>query len=91
MSEKQIWSLDDPIEMFPVLQNIPRRLVNCHRFIECVFSSKGIAADITTEDIESNRVLFRERRKQKRAPKKVSSPSPATEEDNFFKKFYFLG
>ncbi|KAI8330858.1 rab-GTPase-TBC domain-containing protein [Chlamydoabsidia padenii] len=34
MNEHDIWALDDPIDMFPLLQNMPRRLVDCHRFME---------------------------------------------------------
>ncbi|KAI9498622.1 rab-GTPase-TBC domain-containing protein [Zychaea mexicana] len=67
MNEKRIWALDDPIEIFPVLQNMPRRLVDCHRFMELVFSRSGVGADISTSEIDRRRVLFRDRRKQQRA------------------------
>ncbi|KAI7857584.1 hypothetical protein BDC45DRAFT_500171 [Circinella umbellata] len=66
MNEKRIWALDDPIEIFPVLQSMPRRLVDCHRFMECVFSKSGVGADISTAEIERRRILFRDRRKQQR-------------------------
>ncbi|KAI9243550.1 rab-GTPase-TBC domain-containing protein [Phascolomyces articulosus] len=73
MNEKRIWSLDDPIEIFPVLQSMPRRLVNCHRFMECVFSKTGVGADISTAEIERRRVLFRDRRKQQRVAATVAA------------------
>ncbi|KAG0168677.1 hypothetical protein DFQ30_004430 [Apophysomyces sp. BC1015] len=34
MNERKIWALEDPIEIFHILQNMPRRLIDCHGFME---------------------------------------------------------
>ncbi|ORX60519.1 hypothetical protein DM01DRAFT_1300330, partial [Hesseltinella vesiculosa] len=69
MNESRIWALDDPIEVFPLLQKMPKRLVDCHHFLEKVFSKSGISVDVTMQDIERKRHLFRDRRKQRRVKK----------------------
>ena len=76
MNEKRIWALDDPIEIFPVLQSMPRRLVDCHRFMECVFSKSGVGADISTAEIERRRILFRDRREQQRTAAAAAITAP---------------
>ncbi|KAI9307267.1 rab-GTPase-TBC domain-containing protein [Cunninghamella echinulata] len=69
MNEHRIWALNDPMEIFPILQNMPRRLIDCHQFMERVFNKTGIASDITTQEIERIRSLFKDRRKQRRYKK----------------------
>jgi hypothetical protein len=34
MNEERIKDLKDPIEIFQVLQNMPRRLIDCHNFMD---------------------------------------------------------
>jgi hypothetical protein len=34
MNEERIKNLKDPIEIFQVLQNMPRRLIDCHNFMD---------------------------------------------------------
>ena len=75
MNERRIWALDDPIEIFPILQNMPRRLVDCHAFMDAVFAKDSVGADLTTAEIERRRVLFRERRKQQRAAAAAAAAS----------------
>ncbi|KAL1929458.1 hypothetical protein VTP01DRAFT_1596 [Rhizomucor pusillus] len=63
MNEQAILALQDPADIFPKLTTMPKRLLDCHRFIDRVFSN-DIGKDITTTEIERHRVLFRERSKQ---------------------------
>lgn len=81
MNERRIWALDDPIEIFPILQNMPRRLVDCHAFMDAVFAKDSVGADLTTAEIERRRVLFRDRRKQQRAAaaSAAASNSPSSQ------------
>jgi hypothetical protein len=37
MNEHGIWALEDPIDVFPLLQNMPRKLMDCHKFMEVSF------------------------------------------------------
>jgi hypothetical protein len=34
MNQERISKLQDPIEIFQILQNMPRRLIDCHRFMD---------------------------------------------------------
>lgn len=33
MNQEKILDLQDPIELFQILQNMPRRLIDCHQFM----------------------------------------------------------
>lgn len=33
MNSEKIATLEDPIEIFQILQNMPRRLIDCHQFM----------------------------------------------------------
>jgi hypothetical protein len=33
MNSEKISTLEDPIEIFQILQNMPRRLIDCHQFM----------------------------------------------------------
>ncbi|KAI8886133.1 TBC-domain-containing protein, partial [Backusella circina FSU 941] len=65
MNEERIWTLQDPSEIFQILQNMPRRLIDCHQFMDYVFSSENIFSDIDMEQIELRRKIYREQRRQR--------------------------
>lgn len=33
-SEEKIWMAEDSVEAFQILQNTPKKLINCHEFIK---------------------------------------------------------
>ncbi|KAL0074995.1 hypothetical protein J3Q64DRAFT_1776224 [Phycomyces blakesleeanus] len=66
LNEHNIGDLEDPVDVFRILQNMPRRLIDCHRLMEYVFNPSSISADLCPKDIQSKRSLFREQRKQRR-------------------------
>lgn len=37
MNSEKISTLEDPIEIFQILQNMPRRLIDCHQFMNVSF------------------------------------------------------
>ncbi|KAG2231138.1 hypothetical protein INT48_003346 [Thamnidium elegans] len=65
LNEKVIWDAQDSIDTIQILQNMPRRLIDCHEFIKSVFSPHGIAFDITIQEINRKRDLFRNRKTQR--------------------------
>ncbi|KAI8887929.1 TBC-domain-containing protein [Backusella circina FSU 941] len=65
MNEERIKDLKDPIEIFQVLQNMPRRLIDCHNFMDYVFSDNNIFNDITSEQIEYRRSIIQNKHLQK--------------------------
>lgn len=57
LNQSRILNLQDPIEIFQILQNMPRRLIDCHTFMETVFSWTDIA-HIDDAFIQDRRKLF---------------------------------
>jgi hypothetical protein len=41
LHEQQICSIEDPLELFQYLQNMPKRVVNCHWLMEVSWGGKG--------------------------------------------------
>ncbi|KAI8139551.1 rab-GTPase-TBC domain-containing protein [Fennellomyces sp. T-0311] len=77
LSEESICAAEDPTDALQLLQNIPKRLLDCHEFMQYVFSKSGISNDLTYRDIESRRSMFRNRRLQ-RIPVKPTFSSPSS-------------
>ncbi|KAF9275163.1 hypothetical protein BGZ74_004099 [Mortierella antarctica] len=64
--EAEISKIDDPLEVFQVVQNIPKRLIDCHKLMETCFKRMG-SFDLTTKDIDRRYDQFRAKRKATRA------------------------
>ncbi|EIE85765.1 hypothetical protein RO3G_10475 [Rhizopus delemar RA 99-880] len=61
---------EDSVEAFQILQNTPKKLIDCHEFIKSVLTPSGIASDITMQDINRRRELFRDRKRERKNKKK---------------------
>ncbi|KAF9426075.1 hypothetical protein BGZ94_006966 [Podila epigama] len=66
LHEAEISKIDDPLEVFQVVQNIPKRLIDCHKLMEACFKRMG-SFDLTTRDIDRRYEQFRAKRKAARA------------------------
>ncbi|KAF9548754.1 hypothetical protein EC957_005688 [Mortierella hygrophila] len=71
MHESEISKIDDPLEVFQVVQNIPKRLIDCHKLMEACFKRMG-SFDLTTKDIDRRYDGFRAKRKSVRAAAQAS-------------------
>ncbi|KAF9141880.1 hypothetical protein BGX30_003883 [Mortierella sp. GBA39] len=71
MHESEISKIDDPLEVFQVVQNIPKRLIDCHKLMEACFKRMG-SFDLTTKDIDRRYDGFRAKRKSARAAAQAS-------------------
>ncbi|KAF8944486.1 hypothetical protein BGZ47_004176 [Haplosporangium gracile] len=71
MHESEISKIDDPLEVFQVVQNIPKRLIDCHKLMEACFKRMG-SFDLTTKDIDRRYDTFRAKRKSARAAAQAS-------------------
>ncbi|KAF9289982.1 hypothetical protein BGZ68_008183 [Mortierella alpina] len=69
--EAEISKIDDPLEVFQVVQNIPKRLIDCHKLMEACFKRMG-SFDLTTKDIDRRYDQFRAKRKSARAAAQAS-------------------
>ncbi|KAG9287742.1 hypothetical protein G9A89_004145 [Geosiphon pyriformis] len=56
---------DDPMEVFQIVQNMPKRLIDCHKLMEVCFRRRKAVSHIQRKEIERLREHFRERRKQR--------------------------
>ncbi|KAI1302794.1 hypothetical protein EDD11_005552 [Mortierella claussenii] len=74
LHEAEISKIDDPLEVFQVVQNIPKRLIDCHRLMEACFKRMG-SFDLTTKDIDRRYDQFRTKRKNTRAVSQASRPT----------------
>ncbi|KAI8061231.1 rab-GTPase-TBC domain-containing protein [Thamnidium elegans] len=59
MNKDRISKLQDPIEIFQILQNMPRRLIDCATFMEYVFSDQNLFAAIDQDHIIDRRNRFK--------------------------------
>ncbi|KAF7732772.1 hypothetical protein EC973_000044 [Apophysomyces ossiformis] len=76
LSEEKICTAEDPMDALQILQNTPRRMVDCHRLMEQVFSKEGIAADLSERDILQRRSILKNRSAQRKASCSTSKPFP---------------
>ncbi|CAG8511865.1 5269_t:CDS:2 [Ambispora leptoticha] len=65
INEEKILAVDDPMEVFQVVQNMPKRLIDCHKLMEVCFRRRKVISDISRKEIDRQREFFRERRKQR--------------------------
>ncbi|KAG0234396.1 hypothetical protein BGX31_004573 [Mortierella sp. GBA43] len=71
LHESEIAKVDDPMEVFQVVQNIPKRLIDCHKLMEICFRRLG-SFDLTTKEIDRRYDQFRAKRKSARAAAQAS-------------------
>ncbi|CAG8492126.1 5802_t:CDS:2 [Cetraspora pellucida] len=65
LNEEKILAVDDPMEVFQVVQNMPKKLIDCHKLIDVCFRRRDCISEISQKDIDRRRELFRERRKKR--------------------------
>jgi len=65
LNEEKIMAVDDPMEIFQVVQNMPKRQIDCHKLIDACFRRRDCISEISQKDIERRREIFRERRKKR--------------------------
>ncbi|KAF9173419.1 hypothetical protein BGX21_006997 [Mortierella sp. AD011] len=73
LHEAEISKIDDPLEVFQVVQNIPKRMIDCHKLMEACFKRMG-SLDLTTKEIDRRYDQFRAKRKNARAATQASRP-----------------
>ncbi|KAI8360822.1 rab-GTPase-TBC domain-containing protein [Blakeslea trispora] len=66
LNEQRILQAEDSIEALQVLQNMPRRMIDCDKFMKCIFSLKNqMVFDLSNHEIQQKRDLFRNRKQQR--------------------------
>ncbi|KAI8088905.1 uncharacterized protein BX664DRAFT_236720, partial [Halteromyces radiatus] len=59
----------DPLEVFQVVQNMPKRMVDCHKLMDCTYHKYASITRINDQDLERRRQLFKTRREERRKNK----------------------
>ncbi|CAG8618779.1 32424_t:CDS:10, partial [Racocetra persica] len=65
LNEEKILAVDDPMEVFQVVQNMPKKLIDCQKLIDVCFRRRDCISEISQKDIDRRREHFRERRKKR--------------------------
>lgn len=66
LNESNILAVDDPLEVFQEIQNMPKRMIDCHQLIESTYQQYAATTRLKDEEIIDRRELFKERRDQRR-------------------------
>ncbi|KAL9556085.1 hypothetical protein MBANPS3_002045 [Mucor bainieri] len=66
LNEQRIRDAEDSVDTFQLLQNMPKRLIDCDQFLKCVFSPDNDVAQLSDEDLDSKRALFKSRKAQRK-------------------------
>jgi len=67
VGEQEIKNVSDPMEIFQVVQTIPRRLVDCNNLIEACFKRRNGFGHLSQETIEKGRAMRRKGYAEERA------------------------
>jgi len=66
LNENEIMAVHDPLEVFQVIQNMPKRMVDCHKLIDGTYLQYASATRVSDEEIRDRRELFKKRRDERR-------------------------
>ncbi|KAI8381602.1 rab-GTPase-TBC domain-containing protein [Radiomyces spectabilis] len=66
MNEQEILSVDDPLEVFQVVQNMPKRMIDCHKLLDTTYHKYASITRVSEQDLERRRSIFKARREERR-------------------------
>ncbi|KAG2228534.1 hypothetical protein INT48_008464, partial [Thamnidium elegans] len=66
LNESEILAVNDPLEVFQVIQNMPKRMVDCHKLIDGTYLQFASTTRVSDEEIADRRELFKRRRDERR-------------------------
>ncbi|GAA5802083.1 hypothetical protein HPULCUR_007543 [Helicostylum pulchrum] len=66
LNESEILAVNDPLEVFQVIQNMPKRMVDCHKLIDGTYLQFASTTHVSDEEIADRRELFKRRRDERR-------------------------
>ncbi|CAO3585408.1 unnamed protein product [Absidia cylindrospora] len=75
LNEYEILSVTDPLEVFQVVQNMPKRMVDCHKLMDATYHKYASVTRISDQELERKRQLFKARREERRKNNNMNTPS----------------
>ncbi|KAF7725604.1 hypothetical protein EC973_009482 [Apophysomyces ossiformis] len=73
MNEQQILSVEDSLEVFQVVQNTPKKMVDCHKLLDTTYHKLGSTTRVSEQDLAKRRKMFKSRREERRKNAPVHS------------------
>jgi hypothetical protein len=83
LGEREIKAVQDPMEMFGVVQTFPRRMIDCNTLMETCYKRRNGIGHLSQESVEEKRQERRDgirrwKAEQEAAASDANSPRPAT-------------
>lgn len=83
LGEAEIKAVQDPMEMFGVVQSFPRRMIDCNTLMETCYKRRNGIGHLSQQSVEAKREERREgirrwKAEQEAAASETSSPRPGT-------------
>jgi hypothetical protein len=72
-NEHELLAVTDPLEVFQVVQNMPKRMLDCHYLMDATFHKYASVTRISDQDLERRRQMFKARRDDRRTSKGTPS------------------
>lgn len=66
INEHELLAVTDPLEVFQVVQNMPKRMLDCHYLMDATFHKYASVTRISDQDLERRRQMFKARRDERR-------------------------
>ncbi|KAG0170024.1 hypothetical protein DFQ28_004967 [Apophysomyces sp. BC1034] len=73
MNEHEILAVEDSLEVFQVVQNTPKKMVDCHRLMDTTYHKLGSTTRVSEQELEKRRKMFKIRREERRRNAPVHS------------------
>ncbi|KFY46876.1 hypothetical protein V494_00286 [Pseudogymnoascus sp. VKM F-4513 (FW-928)] len=89
VGEAEIRAINDPMEVFQVVQTIPRRLVDANALMDACYRRRNGFGHVTQNTIDDRRALRRQMYADDRAEKNKDKPRPSSKRSNLSKRSLF--
>ncbi|KAL1926539.1 hypothetical protein VTP01DRAFT_5660 [Rhizomucor pusillus] len=66
MNEHEILAVNDSLEIFQVVQNMPKRMIDCHALMDATYNKYGSLTRTNQQDLDRRRAIFKTRREERR-------------------------
>ncbi|KAI7847195.1 rab-GTPase-TBC domain-containing protein [Circinella umbellata] len=66
MNEREVLAVNDSLEIFQVIQNMPKRMVDCHKLLEAAYEKYASVTRVNEQDLRKRRELIKNRRDERR-------------------------
>ncbi|ORY95752.1 rab-GTPase-TBC domain-domain-containing protein [Syncephalastrum racemosum] len=69
LNEHEILEVNDSLEIFQVVQNMPKRMIDCHKLMDATYNRYASLTRISQQDLDRRRALIKARRDERHKSK----------------------